>query len=334
MSTDLSRSQTSPAFRAERPHPLQLVTPSEVSLGSSVVRKLVHDRDAANGTTTRFRFKSISLHDPPKALLLPYLDAEANGVAPSQRPYVPRCLEIIWSANNESVVTESIISLDARQEIAHTVAGAGQHGSNDRFEVRSAGERILAHPKVKDAVKQLHLADDVIIGCDSWMYGADRDSNNDTHKYIQGLLYARAPGNHPDSNQYSYPLPFSPLYDSNLDDVVRIVPLATGGKEDGMAYGTAPDHPMAHCEPNEYHQELLNETRKDLKPLQVVQPEGPSFTVTDGNCVAWQKWRFRVGFNFREGLTVHDVRYDQRRLFYRLSVSEMTVPYGGESSLG
>lgn len=40
--------------------------------------------------------------------------------------------------------------------------------------------------------------------------------------------------------------------------------------------------------------------------------------------------RFRVGFNYREGLTIHDVRYDGRPLFYRLSVSEMTVPYGGE----
>ena len=30
----------------------------------------------------------------------------------------------------------------------------------------------------------------------------------------------------------------------------------------------------------------------------------------------------------REGLTIHDVRYDGRDVFHRLSVSEMTVPYG------
>jgi len=40
--------------------------------------------------------------------------------------------------------------------------------------------------------------------------------------------------------------------------------------------------------------------RKDLKPFVITQPEGPSFQI-DGYQVSWQKWRFRVGFNVREG---------------------------------
>ena len=182
------------------------------------------------------------------------------------------------------------------------------------------------------AVRELHLPDDAIIQCDTWMYGADRDSTLDTHKFIQASLYARAPHNHPDSNQYAFPLPFSPLLDIFLGKVVRIDPLATGGKEDGLSYHTGEKEPMAHCVENEYYHELQKtRPRKDLKPLHVVQPEGPSFTVIDGNSVSWQKWCFRVGFNYREGMTVHDVRYDGRPVFYRLSVSEMTVPYGGIS---
>jgi primary-amine oxidase len=50
--------------------------------------------------------------------------------------------------------------------------------------------------------------------------------------------------------------------------------------------------------------------------------------VSDDNLVEWQKWRFRVGFNPREGTTIHDVLYDGRSVFYRLALSEMTVPYG------
>lgn len=46
--------------------------------------------------------------------------------------------------------------------------------------------------------------------------------------------------------------------------------------------------------------------RTGLKPLNVVQPEGPSFTV-DGNMVFWQKWSMRVSFNYREGLVLHTV---------------------------
>lgn len=41
--------------------------------------------------------------------------------------------------------------------------------------------------------------------------------------------------------------------------------------------------------------------RKDLKPFIITQPEGPSFQI-DGYQITWQKWRFRVGFNAREGL--------------------------------
>ena len=161
------------------------------------------------------------------------------------------------------------------------------------------------------------------------MYGADRYSDEDTPKFLQSLVYCRAPGNHPDSNQYAYPLPFSARLNLFTGELT-IDWLATGGTEDGLAYGTAPEKPMAHLRPNEYYPELLEDSpRKDLKPLQIVQPEGPSFSVNDDNCISWQKWRFRVGFNYREGCTIHDVRYDGRPLFYRLSVSEMTVPYGG-----
>lgn len=35
-----------------------------------------------------------------------------------------------------------------------------------------------------------------------------------------------------------------------------------------------------------------------------------------------------IGFNYREGMTLHDVRYDGQSLFYRLSLAEMFVPYG------
>jgi primary-amine oxidase len=40
--------------------------------------------------------------------------------------------------------------------------------------------------------------------------------------------------------------------------------------------------------------------RKDLKPLIITQPDGPSFQI-DGYQISWQKWRLRVGYNVREG---------------------------------
>ncbi|RXT24513.1 tyramine oxidase [Rhizobium leguminosarum] len=79
-----------------------------------------------------------------------------------------------------------------------------------------------------------------------------------------------------------------------------------------------------------YGRETFPERRPDLKPLHIVQPQGPSFAV-DGWKVEWQNWSFRVGFTPREGLVLHELGIkDQGRLrpvVFRASVTEMVVPY-------
>lgn len=37
-----------------------------------------------------------------------------------------------------------------------------------------------------------------------------------------------------------------------------------------------------------------------------LQPEGPSWEI-DGHHVRWQQWDLRVGFNYREGLVLHQI---------------------------
>ena len=49
--------------------------------------------------------------------------------------------------------------------------------------------------------------------------------------------------------------------------------------------------------------------RTDLKPLEITQPEGVSFTL-DGNELRWQNWTMRLGFNFREGPVIYQVAFD------------------------
>lgn len=70
--------------------------------------------------------------------------------------------------------------------------------------------------------------------------------------------------------------------------------------------------------------------RTSLKPITITQPEGVSFRFEDG-VLHWEGWDLRVGFNGREGLTLHDVGFtyrDERRpILYRASVSEMVVNY-------
>jgi primary-amine oxidase len=71
--------------------------------------------------------------------------------------------------------------------------------------------------------------------------------------------------------------------------------------------------------------------REGLRPIEITQPEGPSFTL-DGHLLRWQGWSMRIGFDAREGLVLHQVSLDDggrtRPLIYRASVPEMVVPYG------
>jgi primary-amine oxidase len=87
-------------------------------------------------------------------------------------------------------------------------------------------------------------------------------------------------------------------------------------------------------DPGEYRATRLGSLREDLRPLELVQAEGPSFEL-DGNEVRWQRWRFRVGFTLREGLVLQLVRYEdagrERSILHRASYTELAVPYGHPS---
>jgi primary-amine oxidase len=85
---------------------------------------------------------------------------------------------------------------------------------------------------------------------------------------------------------------------------------------------------------NFHRAEELPTPRRTQKPIVITQPEGPSFRV-DGDVVEWEKWRFRIGFNQVEGLTLHEIGFTDgerhRPVVYRASIAEMVVPYGDPS---
>jgi len=154
----------------------------------------------------------------------------------------------------------------------------------------------------------------------------------DDVRLMQCYLYMRDPENssEADSCHYSFPLPISPVFDPATLELVRIDVLPTG--LDGTV---KPVGPWKVGKANEYIPEAQT-LRTGLKPLRVVQPEGASFTVEDfselGKTIKWQKWDFKVGFNAREGMVLYDVHYDNRPLFYRLSLSDMAIPYADPRS--
>src|SRR6185436_16296198 len=71
--------------------------------------------------------------------------------------------------------------------------------------------------------------------------------------------------------------------------------------------------------------------RTDLRPLEISQTEGPSFTVAD-HVIEWQRWRLHAHIDSVEGLVISDVSYldggVRRSILHRAAISEMVVPYG------
>jgi primary-amine oxidase len=183
------------------------------------------------------------------------------------------------------------------------------------FEEVVSSEKVLkAHPGFQAALRKRGITNLDLVMVDSWTVGNYGNEEEQTRRLLRSLAYARED---PMDNGYARPIEGIVAYlDLNTMEVVRV--------ED---HGVVPVPP----EPGNYTAEAVGQMRTDLKPVEITQPEGPSFTV-NGHEVQWQKWHFRIGFNTREGLVLHTVNYnDQGRLrpiLYRASIAEMVVPYG------
>jgi primary-amine oxidase len=151
--------------------------------------------------------------------------------------------------------------------------------------------------------------------CDPWTIGFD-ERRGSLVRLQQALMYYRPDV---DNNQYQYPLDFCPIYDSAQNRIVDIdIPKVR--------------RPVSKAKPFDYHHVAIGKEggyRRDLKPLNIEQPEGVSFRV-EGREVEWQSWKFHVGFNYREGIVLNNMTYNDhgtvRPVFYRLSIAEMVVP--------
>ncbi|KAI5479469.1 hypothetical protein MNV49_003613 [Pseudohyphozyma bogoriensis] len=279
--------------------------------------------------TLILQFKTAGLYEPPKAELVPFLQAERAG---KPLPAFPaRVIEIMYLIKRTPRCFEAHYDVNTKQIFHNLELPRFTNFPGDRFESNEVAAMAAKHPLVLAEIERCKLGDTTVV-LETWDYG--RDDPDEDRRLIQIFFYSRNPKtNAPNSNHYAYPLDFMCIVDVTLNDVIRIDHLATGSGPLEKRH-TGPHKYGTPIEP-EYDHELQSfPARTTMKPLQVIQPQGVSFQ-TDGYLVNWEKWRFRVGFNWREGMTIHDVTYDGREVFYRLSLSEMFVPYGdGRAELG
>lgn len=306
-------------------HPLGPLTAAEITHSSDLIR-------AQWPEGTKFQFKIVTLLEPLKDELVPYLDAEKAGQSPKP---IERKSQIVYYLRNTDKLHEAVVNLTSSKVESNVRLGPFIHAPGDGEEILALEKAMLADPGVQAEIEKLKLPEGTVVVSDPWIYGSDGVHEglfSDHKRAKQCFLYMRDPANpaEEDSCHYAFPLPISPVIDTVDYKVIRIDILPTG--HDSTVKPLEPW--KGPVPPNEYIPEVQpNGLRTDLKPLQVVQPEGASFTVSGfggdglGKVVRWQKWEFKVGFNQREGMVLYDVHYDARPLFYRLSLSDMAIPY-------
>lgn len=301
-------------------HPLDPISASEIQCASKLIAKKY--------ASSKFRFQQIELQEPRKSELSPFIEAHRLGVSPSRTPD-RRVRAYLWVYGLEVTnkvdlhkifVNLTLGTIDKDELLPEAVQAPIHYEEMMELEVI-----CLKHPAVLKEIDRLKLPAGYAVSIDPWMYGTQ--SSDNTRRLFQCYMYATkdVPTEINESNHYARPLDFSPIFDGHSQELVEIIRLPMG-IDHTESSGKDPWEEVTGCE---YAHELTAEGLRadELKPLIVKQPQGPSFVV-EGHEVAWQKWQFRVGFNLREGLVIHNVRYDGRPLFYRLAVGEMTVPYG------
>lgn len=291
-------------------HALHSLTPGEMLLASTAVRNLLN--------VDRLRFIAVTLKEPPKL-----------------NSFDTRHAEVVVLNPSTGIATELIVSLDDNKVTKCIDLPAGVQPMFTPEDCDLAEEVVKSSSDVENALKERYgITDMARIAADPWsVHLADSDDmaitvsdnpDDPPRRLVQTFLYQRVQGKDLEDNHYAHPIDILPVVDLNTKTVVRI---------DRLDRQPPPFIPQLSVN---YHRNLVSTNsylqsiwRLDrLKALHITQPEGPSFRVSDSNLVEWQNWSFRVGFNYREGLVLHDVKYQGRSILNRASLVEMAVPYG------
>ena len=235
----------------------------------------------------------------------------------------PRRAAVICLQRANNATYKGVVSLtDDRVESFEHIPGVQANFTVDEF--LECDQMLRNHPDVMAALAKRGITDIDLVFMDTWTYGeaVAPPEYRDRRIGWSDTWVKAAPG----ANPYAHPV-------SGLHCVVDINSMELLRIEDNG--GVEPPNVMGEYVPKHIPERIRSASRREpLKPLALEQPDGPSFTL-EGNLLRWQNWSLRVGFNYREGMTLHTVRYRDgdrdRSVAHRISFAEMVVPYRDSS---
>jgi primary-amine oxidase len=295
--------------RTEVSHPLDPLDAKEIRRTAAAVRR--YAGAAADG----LRFVYVTLAEPPKAAVL----ALGDGGPPPDREARAILRDRVTHRTIEAAVSLEDDTVTSWRE----VPGVQPPVMMEEFLV--AEEVVRADPRWREAMRRRGIEDFSRCMIDPWSCPpVNAGLGPDDGRFLMPLTWVRSG---PRDNGYARP----------VEGLVVFLDL------NHMVVTTVEDHGVVPLpgQPGNYSAETISEpgnvpsfprgTRGDVRPLDIVQPDGPSFTLR-GHHLQWQKWDLRIGFTPREGLVLHQISYQDgdrlRPVIYRASLSEMFVPYG------
>ena len=282
-------------------HPLDPLSAEEIERASALA-------GARAGGTDTLRFPLVALAEPDKEAVRGFAAGDA---------FARRAFAIVFdTASGETF--EAVVDL-----AADAVESWTRRSDIQPFplmeEFGRAQEAVKNDPEWRAAMQRKGVTEAQLetIQIDPWPAGNFGAKWETEHRILKAIAYLR---DTEDDNGYGRP----------VEGVMAVVDLLENKVLEVVEEEGAPPPSSAL----RFDGEHGGPAREDLKPLDIVQPEGVSFTL-DGHLLQWQKWQMRVSLHPREGLVLHQIAYDDggrlRPICYRASMAEMVVPYGDPS---
>ncbi|MFP7494968.1 primary-amine oxidase [Terribacillus saccharophilus] len=282
-------------------HPLEPLTGEEIEKAVQIIKEEKQLGD-------KVRFATVVLHEPEKSFVINF--------QPGQE--FSREAFVILLDNESEKTYEAVVSITDEQVQSWEYIADVQPGIMlDEFD--EVENIVRAYPEFQEALLKRGITDPDLVMVDPWSAGNFGIKEDEGIRLARTICWVRK---FPLDNGYAYPLTGIVVFvDLNKmkvhrfeDHGIRTIPQTDANYSPETSDSIVP--------------------RTDLKPLDIVQPEGPSFAI-DGHFIKWQKWNIRFGFTPREGLVLYNVGYEDkgkvRPILYRASLSEMVVPYADGS---
>jgi primary-amine oxidase len=282
-------------------HPLDPLTEGELR---DVVETLILEQGL-----TRHRFAHVSLHEPEKEAV--------RGFKPGD-PIEREALAVVYDPAADATY-EAIVSVAERRVSSwERIEGVQPPVTQDEF--AEAIDAVRRDPTFRQRLERRGIADPSLVHIEPWSIGAAAPEGLEGRRLVWTPCWVKS---HPADNHYAHPIRgLHAIVDLRTMEVVKV-------EDHGVT-------PLPSASGN-YDGEAVGSFRADLRPLDIVQADGPSFEV-EGWEVRWQKWRFRIGFDQREGLVLHAIGYEDdgrlRPILHRASIAELVIPYADPSPGG